>query len=79
MDAATEPLAAAGITIDEIYWTVGPHDLARDLHAPDDETLAAALLALAAAGYGPHDDDARVQQRRARGDRRAHRELIRRP
>jgi uncharacterized protein with GYD domain len=50
VDAAAEPLGAAGITIDEIYWTVGPYDLVAIMSAPDDETLAAALLVLGAAG-----------------------------
>ncbi len=50
VDAAREALAPVGITIDEIYWTVGPHDLVGILDAPDDETLAAALLTLGAVG-----------------------------
>jgi uncharacterized protein with GYD domain len=50
VDAAREPLQAQGITIKDIYWTVGPHDLVATFDAPDDETLAAALLALGAMG-----------------------------
>jgi uncharacterized protein with GYD domain len=50
VDAATEPLGEAGITIDDIYWTVGPHDLVGIFTAPDDETLAAAMLTLGAQG-----------------------------
>jgi uncharacterized protein with GYD domain len=49
-DAAEEALAAAGITFKELHWTVGAYDLVATVEAPDDETLAATLLTLAAQG-----------------------------
>jgi uncharacterized protein with GYD domain len=49
-DAAEVALSPAGIEFKELYWTVGAYDLVGILEAPDDETLAGALLALAAQG-----------------------------
>jgi uncharacterized protein with GYD domain len=49
-DAAAQAMEPLGITLKELYWTVGPYDLAATFDAPDDETLAAALLTLGAAG-----------------------------
>ncbi len=39
-----------GVTLEESYWTIGPHDVVAILEAPDDESVSAALLALAGAG-----------------------------
>jgi uncharacterized protein with GYD domain len=39
-----------GVRLGQIYWTVGPHDLVGVFEAPDDESLSAFLLELAAAG-----------------------------
>ncbi|MBA2595110.1 MAG: GYD domain-containing protein [Chloroflexia bacterium] len=39
-----------GVTIETVYWTLGRHDLVGILEAPDDQTLAAALLRLAGMG-----------------------------
>jgi uncharacterized protein with GYD domain len=39
-----------GVTMGQNYWTVGPHDLVGVLEAPDDESISAFLLELAAAG-----------------------------
>jgi uncharacterized protein with GYD domain len=39
-----------GVTLEQIYWTVGPHDLVGVLESPDDESLSAFLLELATAG-----------------------------
>lgn len=39
-----------GVAIEQIYWTLGTHDLVAVLTAPDDQSLAAALLQLAGAG-----------------------------
>ncbi len=44
---AWEPL---GVRIEAVYWTLGDHDLVGVIDAPDDATLAAALLQVAAAG-----------------------------
>jgi uncharacterized protein with GYD domain len=49
-DAAEIALSPAGIKFKDLYWTVGSHDLVAIFDAPDDETLAAALLTLAAQG-----------------------------
>jgi uncharacterized protein with GYD domain len=48
--AAEVALSPAGIEFKDLYWTVGAYDLIATLEAPDEETLAAALLALAAQG-----------------------------
>lgn len=34
----------------EVYWTLGQHDIVAVAEAPDDETIAAALLALGSQG-----------------------------
>ena len=49
-DAAEVVLSRAGIRFKDLYWTVGAYDLVATIEAPDDETLAAALLTLAAQG-----------------------------
>jgi uncharacterized protein with GYD domain len=49
-DAARPVLAAKGVELKEIYWTVGAYDLVCIVEAPDDETASAALLALSAQG-----------------------------
>jgi uncharacterized protein with GYD domain len=48
--AAEEAMRERGITIKDIYWTVGAYDIVSVFEAPDDETFAAALLTLGAAG-----------------------------
>ena len=49
-DTAEVALGPAGIKFKDLYWTVGAYDLIATFEAPDEETLAAALLALAAQG-----------------------------
>ena len=49
-DAARGALKSAGIDLTDIYWTIGPYDIVAVAEAPDDETLAAAGLALGAQG-----------------------------
>jgi len=49
-DAAEVALSPAGIKFKDLYWTVGAYDLVATFDAPDEETLAAALLTLAAQG-----------------------------
>jgi uncharacterized protein with GYD domain len=39
-----------GVSIEEVYWTVGPYDLVTIVEAPDDESATAMLLELATAG-----------------------------
>jgi uncharacterized protein with GYD domain len=40
----------AGVTLKEVYWTMGVYDVVLILEAPDDEAVAAALLGLASLG-----------------------------
>jgi uncharacterized protein with GYD domain len=40
----------AGVEMKEIYWTIGAYDAVLILEAPDDQTVAAALLGLASLG-----------------------------
>ena len=47
---AREAFQKQGVTIEQIYWTLGNHDLVAVISAPDGETLAATLLQLAEAG-----------------------------
>jgi uncharacterized protein with GYD domain len=37
-------------TFTNVWWTLGAHDIVATVEAPDDDTLAAALLAVAAQG-----------------------------
>ena len=39
-----------GVTVKDIYWTLGDHDGVLIIEAPDDETATALLLNLAAGG-----------------------------
>jgi uncharacterized protein with GYD domain len=48
--AAEVALSPAGIKFKDLYWTVGAYDLIAIVEAPDEESLAAALLVLAAQG-----------------------------
>ena len=49
-DAARAAMQGLGVTMKEIYWTIGPYDLVFIADAPDDETLTAALLNVGAGG-----------------------------
>ena len=49
-EAARPQLEQAGVTIRDIYWTMGPHDIVVIAEAADDETLSSGLLALAGQG-----------------------------
>ena len=49
-DGARANSEKLGVTFKEAYWTLGGHDLVAILDAPDDETLAAALLMLSSQG-----------------------------
>ena len=39
-----------GVTVKDIYWTVGPYDLVIVMEAPDEETLSSVLLSVGALG-----------------------------
>src|SRR3954454_12837902 len=47
---AREAFQQQGVTIEQIYWTLGNHDLVAVVSAPDGETFAATLLQLAGSG-----------------------------
>jgi len=47
---AEAAMAALGVTLNSILWTVGPYDIVTIYDADDDESATAALLALAAGG-----------------------------
>ena len=40
----------AGVTVKEVYWTVGQYDVVVVLDGPDDEAVTAALLSLCSLG-----------------------------
>ncbi len=49
-EAAKQDLAQRGVTIKDIYWTMGAHDIVTVVEAADDETATAGLLRLASQG-----------------------------
>ena len=49
-EAANAQLEGLGVRFGDTYWTLGNHDIVSVVDAPDDESLAAALLAVAGAG-----------------------------
>jgi uncharacterized protein with GYD domain len=50
VDHDAEIRKRAGVDLKEIYWTQGPYDLIAIIEAPDDESIAAAMLGVAADG-----------------------------
>lgn len=49
-EAASKRFEELGVSFKDVYWTLGVHDLVAVLEAPDGETLAAAMLAVASQG-----------------------------
>jgi uncharacterized protein with GYD domain len=49
-DAAQSAFESLGVRFTDVRWTLGAHDIVAAIEAPDDETLAAALLAVAGQG-----------------------------
>jgi len=49
-EAAESAFEGLGVRFTDIRWTLGAHDIVAAIEAPDDETLAAALLAVAGQG-----------------------------
>ncbi len=49
-EAVKQLAKQAGITMKEIYWTLGQHDLVAIFDAPDDASMTALGLAIGAAG-----------------------------
>jgi uncharacterized protein with GYD domain len=50
VDHEAEIRKRAGVDLKSIYWTQGPYDLVAVIEAPDDESIAAAMLGVAAHG-----------------------------
>ena len=48
--ASQEQFEQLGVSLQDVYWTLGDHDIVAIAEAPDDESLAAALLRLGSAG-----------------------------
>jgi uncharacterized protein with GYD domain len=49
-EAVGQLAAKVGVTIKQIYWTLGAYDLVSILEAADDESVTAFMLALSAQG-----------------------------
>ena len=49
-ESARGQLEGLGVRFTDIHWTLGAHDLVATIDAPDDETLAAGLLAVGGQG-----------------------------
>ncbi len=49
-DAGLSQMEAMGVSVRDRYWTLGDHDQVSIVDAPDDETLAAAMLKLSSLG-----------------------------
>ncbi|MET0836327.1 MAG: GYD domain-containing protein [Thermoleophilaceae bacterium] len=49
-EAAESAFESLGVRFRDVLWTLGTHDMVTTVEAPDDETLAAALLSVAAQG-----------------------------
>jgi uncharacterized protein with GYD domain len=49
-DRSTELANKHGVSLEQIYWTVGPHDIVGLAEAPDDESISAFCLELSSAG-----------------------------
>jgi uncharacterized protein with GYD domain len=49
-DAYEEMLGALGASLKELFWTLGPYDIVAVVEAPDDETMTAASIKVAALG-----------------------------
>ena len=49
-EAAQQQMQSMGVKFTNIYWTLGNHDIVGILEAPDDESAAAGLLAVAGEG-----------------------------
>jgi uncharacterized protein with GYD domain len=49
-EAARTALRERGVSLNDVFWTIGPYDLVCISEAPDDATISAALLALGAQG-----------------------------
>jgi uncharacterized protein with GYD domain len=49
-ETAQNQMRSQGVEFRTVYWTLGAHDMVTVVDAPDDQSLAAALLAVAGQG-----------------------------
>jgi uncharacterized protein with GYD domain len=49
-ETAQSAFESLGVRFTDVWWTLGTHDIVATVEAPDDETLAAALLSVAGQG-----------------------------
>lgn len=49
-ETAQSQMQSMGVEFTNIYWTLGRHDMVSIVEAPDDQTLAAAMLRVAGLG-----------------------------
>lgn len=49
-ERSTEVAEKHGVSLEQIYWTVGPYDIVGLAQAPDDESISAFCLELSSAG-----------------------------
>ena len=49
-EAVESAFEGLGVRFTDTWWTLGTHDIVATVEAPDDETLAAALLSVAGQG-----------------------------
>jgi uncharacterized protein with GYD domain len=49
-EGAQDQMRSVGVEFQNIFWTLGGHDIVAVVEAPDDEALAAGLLAVAGQG-----------------------------
>ena len=49
-ESSQEQFQQFGVSFQDVYWTLGEHDIVSIVEAPDDESLAAALLQLGSGG-----------------------------
>lgn len=50
-EAFKEMAKKVGVTVKDMYWTLGRHDIVVTCEAPDDETVTALMLSVASRGF----------------------------
>ncbi len=63
-ESAEKAFQDIGVSFTNIWWTLGAHDIVATIDAPDDETLAAALLAVAGRATSARRRSGRSRARR---------------
>ena len=69
-EAAGQLAVKVGVTIKQIYWTLGAYDFVSILEAADDESATAFNLAISSLGKRANDDHASVRRCGDARDRR---------